>query len=69
MLGAWKFQQRKFCKYGKSGLAFEENFFVSELAKEGFFPSKRDHTCEEGRSNRIVEEKVAHVSIFGNAHV
>jgi hypothetical protein len=37
VLGAWKFQQGKFCNCGKSGLGFGGGFSVSVLAKEGLF--------------------------------
>jgi hypothetical protein len=47
VLGAWKFQQGKFCNFGKSGLRFLGDF-VSISTKEGFyFLATKGHTCEE----------------------
>jgi hypothetical protein len=70
VLGAWKFQQGKFCNCDKSGLGFLGGFFVSVSAKEGFFSSQERHTCEEERSNsRTCERRVqsARVREIGQA--
>jgi hypothetical protein len=40
VLGAWKFQQGKFCNCGKSGLEFLEILFLSQLRKAPVFPAK-----------------------------
>jgi hypothetical protein len=51
VLGAWKFQQGKFCNFGKSGLGFLGDFcFCFQPRKASVFPAKRGHTCEERES-------------------
>jgi hypothetical protein len=69
VLGAWKFQQGKFCNCGKSGLGFGGDFLFLSQAKEGIFPSQERHTCEvtcerrEEKQHTCVRKKVqaAHV--------
>jgi hypothetical protein len=79
VLGAWKFQQGKFCNFGKSGLGFLGNFcFCFQPRKASVFPAKRGHTCEErGEERRTQErrEKATHVwnrlynSLYRSAHM
>jgi hypothetical protein len=63
VLGAWKFQQGKFCNFGKSGLGFLGNF-VSIFCQGRllFFSQERatcvSHTCEEESAVTSVEEQV-----------
>jgi hypothetical protein len=47
VLGAWKFQNGKFCNFGNLALGFLGDFLFLFSAKEGFFSAKRGHTCEK----------------------
>jgi hypothetical protein len=70
VLGAWKFQQGKFCNCGKSGLGFLGDFLFLFSAKEGFFSAKRGHTCEEERrgGNRTCGRRYSHTCEIRTGH-